>query len=351
MGPGQYACPMPAPVCLIVNPSAGGGKAGRAAPEVQRRLGELGLRVRRVDTRDLDHARTLSDEGARAGETVVALSGDGMIGAVADALRHVPGAVLGVLPGGRGNDLARVLGIPQDPLAACAVIAHGVPRAMDVGEVSGQAFVGIASAGFDSDANRIANEAPSWLGGLVYVYGALRALAAWRPARFEIELNPPGERLSFTAYTVGAANSKAYGGGMRAAPDAMLDDGLLEVVVLESIGKLRFLTAVLPKAFKGTHVQLPSVHVFRAAEVEISADRPFVLYADGDPIGELPVRVRAVRGAVSVLVPADAAGAASAFSSPPLPSAPAAPSYTSAPSAPPATESAEPPATDHRSAS
>ena len=340
---------MPAPVCLIVNPSAGGGKAGRVAPEVQGRLGELGLRVRRVDTRDIDHARLLADEGARAGETVVALSGDGMIGVVADALRHVPGAVLGVLPGGRGNDLARVLGIPQDPLAACAVIAHGVPRAMDVGEVSGQAFVGIASAGFDSDANRIANEAPSWLGGLVYAYGALRALASWRPARFEVELDPPGERRAFNGYSVAAANSRAYGGGMRLAPDALLDDGLLEIVVIERVGRLRFL-ANLPKVFAGAHVLLPSVHVFRAAEVEISADRPFVLYADGDPIGELPVRVRAVRGAVSVLVPADAAGAASAFSSPPLPSAPAAPSSTSAQSALPAAESAEPPATDHRSA-
>jgi YegS/Rv2252/BmrU family lipid kinase len=328
---------MVAPVCLIVNPSAGGGKAGRVAPAVERRLGELGLRVRRVDTRDLDHARTLAEEGARAGETVVALSGDGMIGVVADALRNVPGAVLGVLPGGRGNDLARVLGLPEDPLAACAVIARGHPRAMDVGEVvqaaagegagvggrtriAGQAFVGIASVGFDSEANRIANEAPAWLGGLVYAYGALRALAAWRPARFQVELDPPGERLSFTAYTVGAANSKTYGGGMRAAPDAMLDDGLLEVVVLESISKLRFLTTILPRVFKGTHVQLPSVHVFRAAEVEISADRPFTMYADGDPIGDLPVRVRAVRGAVSVLMPADATGMDSAFSSAPHPS-------------------------------
>jgi YegS/Rv2252/BmrU family lipid kinase len=318
----QYDGPMPAPVCLIVNPSAGGGKAGRVAPEVQRRLGELGLQVRRVDTRDLDHARLLADEGARAGETVVALSGDGMIGVVADTLRRMPGAVLGVLPGGRGNDLARVLGIPEDPLAACAVIARGVPRAMDVGEVDGHAFVGIASVGFDSEANRIANQAPAWLGGLVYAYGALRALATWRPARFQIELDPPGERLSFSAYTVGAANSKTYGGGMRAAPDAMLDDGLLEVVVLESISKLRFLTTILPRVFKGTHVQLPSVHVYRAAEVEIAADRPFTMYADGDPIGDLPVRVRAVRGAVSVLVPADATGMASAFSSAPHPSTP-----------------------------
>jgi YegS/Rv2252/BmrU family lipid kinase len=282
---------------------------------VERSLREHGLQVRRVDTLDLDHARVLAEEGARAGETVVALSGDGMIGVVADALRHIPGAVLGVLPGGRGNDLARVLGIPRDPIAACTVIADGVPRAMDVGEVAGQAFVGIASVGFDSDANRIANEAPAWLGNLVYAYGALRALWSWRSARFELELEPPGERISFTAYTVGACNSKTYGGGMRAAPDALLDDGLLDVVVLESLSKLEFLTKVLPKVFTGAHVQLPSVHVYRAAEVEISSDRPFTMYADGDPIGDLPVRVRAVRGAVSVLVPADFAGE-SAFASP-----------------------------------
>jgi YegS/Rv2252/BmrU family lipid kinase len=306
---------VPASICLIVNPSAGGGKAGRVAAEVERALREHGLQTRRVDTRDLAHARVLAEEGARAGETVVALSGDGMIGAVADVLRDVPGAVLGVLPGGRGNDLARVLGIPQDPIAACEVIASGVPRAMDVGEVAGQAFVGIASAGFDSVANRIANEAPAWLGGFVYAYGALRALASWRPARFEVELDPPGERRTFTAYTVGACNSRTYGGGMRAAPQAMLDDGLLDVVVLESVSKLKFLTKVLPKVFKGAHVQLPSVHVYRAAEVEISADRPFAMYADGDPIGDLPVRVRAVRGAVLVLVPADFAGE-SAFASP-----------------------------------
>jgi YegS/Rv2252/BmrU family lipid kinase len=312
---------VPAPVCLLVNPSAGGGRARKAAPGVERTLRELGLQVRRRDTRDLDHARTLAREGASAGETVVVLSGDGMIGAVADALREIPGAVLGLLPGGRGNDLARVLTIPQDPIAACATIAEGVARTIDVGEVRGRAFVGIASVGFDSDANRIANEAPSWLGNLVYAYGGLRALISWRPARFEIELDPPGERHVLTGYTVGAANSKAYGGGMLAAPDALLDDGMLEVMTLAAVGRLRFLFSVFPRVFKGTHVQLPSVRVFRAKEVEISADRPFTMYADGDPIGELPVRVRARKGAVTVLVPASIAAGA-AFASPPAGSPP-----------------------------
>jgi len=294
------------PVCLIVNPAAGGGKAERLAPELERLLGEHGLSVRRADTRDLQHARQLAREAALSGETVVALSGDGMVGAIADVLRGVPGAVLGVLPGGRGNDFARVLGISEDPRAACATIAQGITRAVDVGEVEGRCFVGIASVGFDSDANRIANEAPRWLGGLVYTYGALRALASWRPARFEIELDPPdGARHTFTGYSIGTANSKAYGGGMFAAPDALLDDGLLEVVALEHVSRVRFLTKILPRVFKGTHVELPSVHVFRAKEVKVSADRPFTMYADGDPIGELPVRVRAIQGAVNVLVPHD----------------------------------------------
>jgi diacylglycerol kinase family enzyme len=309
-------------------------------PDVLRALEGHGLSVHSEPTRDLDHARELARAAALAGETVVCLSGDGLVGAVADALRDTPGALIGVLPGGRGNDLARVLGIPADPVQACATIASGIARPMDLGLVcetapgaSTTAFVGIASVGFDSEANRIANEAPAWLGGLVYAYGALRALLFWRPARFEIELvhsgtpsgehpeghtqrthgeqagEPSSERYSFAGYTVGAANSKTYGGGMRAAPSALLDDGLLEVMVLESVSKLRFLTKILPKVFSGEHVREPSVRVFRAQEVTIGADRPFAMYADGDPIGELPLRVRALGGAVRVLTPADGAGA------------------------------------------
>jgi YegS/Rv2252/BmrU family lipid kinase len=302
---------------LIVNPSAGGGRAGRAAGDVVRALVAAGLEVRSEHTRDLEHARELATTAARAGEHAVTLGGDGLAGAVADALRHVPGAVLGVLPGGRGNDLARVLGIPLDPIEACAVIAHGTPRPMDLGEIGGRAFVGIASLGFDSDANRIANEAPSWLGGLVYAYGALRAMWSWKPARFHVELAPSGECLDFTGYSVATANSRAFGGGMFLAPDAALDDGMLDIVAIEGTAKVRYL-ADLPKVFKGTHVKVPNVHVLRAAEVEISAERPFTIYADGDPIAELPARVRTLRHALEVLVPDDSL-LASAHSERPAP--------------------------------
>ena len=306
---------MSAAVLLLVNPSAGGGRAGRLLPDVLRALGDLGVEMRSELTRDLEHARELARAGALAGETVVCLSGDGMVGAVADCLRELPGATLGVLPGGRGNDFARVLGIASDPVKACETIASGVARPVDLGEVEGRAFVGIASVGFDSEANRIANEASPRLGNLVYVYGALRALARWKPVRFEIELEPPhGRRHRFTGYTVGACNSQSYGGGMRAAPNALLDDGELDVVVLEDVSKLRFLTRLLPKVFSGRHLEEACVKSFRAGELAISADRPLTLYADGDPIAQLPTRVRALRGAVSVLVPARDSGS-SAFAS------------------------------------
>lgn len=293
---------MDRPVCLLVNPSAGGGRAGRAAGEVERTLRErYALRVRVERTRNLEHARQIAMAAAKAGELVAALGGDGLVGAAADAMRDVEDALLGVLPGGRGNDLARVLGIPLDAVKACETIAVGNAVPLDLGEVDGHAFVGIASVGFDSEANRIANEAPSFLGGLVYPYGALRALLTWRSTRFELAVD--GKQVSFSGYGVAAANSKAYGGGMYVAPDARLDDGMLDVVYLEQVSKLRFLTRVLPKVFKGAHVRQPTVHVLRGRTVEVSAARPFKLYADGDPIAALPALITAVPAAVQVLVP------------------------------------------------
>jgi YegS/Rv2252/BmrU family lipid kinase len=255
-----------------------------------------------VKTTSLDHARTEATAAAQQGEAVVTLSGDGLVGAICGVLAAVPDALLGVLPGGRGNDFARVLGIPLEPVPACAVLAEGQARALDIGDVDGRPFIGIASLGFDSVANKLANEAPSWLGSQVYAYAAIRALVTWKHATFTVE--PEGaDPITFSGWSVGAANSKAYGGGMYAAPDAELDDGLLDVVLCRATGRLAFLKILL-RIFKGTHVQLPNFTVLRARSVRISADRAFTAYADGDPIGDLPVTIRAVPRALNVLCPA-----------------------------------------------
>jgi YegS/Rv2252/BmrU family lipid kinase len=292
--------PVPRRIALIVNPSAGGGRAGRALAAVRATLDEAGLEHQAERTRSLDHARELAGAAAARGDVAVAFGGDGLVGAVASGLRDTDG-VLGVLPGGRGNDFARVLGIPLEPVAACAVLRTGVERVLDLGEVNGKTFAVIASCGFDSDCNRIANETRLVRGNLVYVYSALRGLVGWRPARFRLELDGE-EAVSVVGYNVVAANSKAYGGGMYVAPDASLEDGLLDVITIAEMGKLRFLR-LLPTVFKGRHVRAPEVSVRRARELRVSADRPFTMYADGDPIAELPVTVRAVPRAVRVIVP------------------------------------------------
>src|SRR3954453_80985 len=286
--------------CLLVNPAAGGGKAARVLPDVEAELRRLGVAFRTEQTTSLLHATELARAAAERGEAIVTLSGDGLIGSVVGTLKEVDGALLGVLPGGRGNDLARVLGIPMEAVPACAVLATGTPRALDIGDVEGRSFIGIASLGFDSVANRIANEAPARLGNLVYAYGALGALASWRPATFSVDFDD-GAR-TFTGWSLGACNSKAYGGGMYAAPDAELDDGLFDVVMCSDISKLRFLR-LLGKLFKGTHAHEPYIEVRRSASVRIAADRPFAVYADGDPIGDLPLTIRVVPHALDVLCP------------------------------------------------
>jgi YegS/Rv2252/BmrU family lipid kinase len=288
-------------LALLVNPHAAGGRPLRLLPRVEARLRELGLPFSVQRTQSLLHGCELAREAAGRGEVPVTLSGDGLIGAVAGALRDVPDAVLGVLPGGRGNDFARMIGLPLDAVAACDVLASGRPAPIDLGAAGERTFLGVASLGFDSEANRIANEAPPALGRLVYVYGALRALAAWEGARFTVEVD--GERAEFAGWSVAVANSGFYGGGMRVAPQARLDDGALDVVWLAECSRAG-LVRLLAKVFRGTHVDAPGVSVRRTAEVTVSADRPFTVYADGDPIGNLPITLRAVPAALKVLLPA-----------------------------------------------
>lgn len=284
---------------LLVNPSAGGGRALKLLPALERALARRGVGHRTVRTEALEHAIREVRDAAAAGEIPVVMSGDGLVGQIGGVLAggEVP---LGIVPAGRGNDLARVLGIPTDVEGAADVLAAGSARTIDVGELNGHRFLGIASCGFDSEANRIANEAELIRGNLVYLYAALRALAAWRPARFTVSLD--GAEREFTGYSVAVANNRAYGGGMFVAPDAQLDDGRLDVVMTGEVGKLRFL-ANLPKVFKGTHVENEEVTVLRAAEVEIRADRPFAVYADGDHLVDLPATVRVLPRALRVIAP------------------------------------------------
>jgi YegS/Rv2252/BmrU family lipid kinase len=254
------------------------------------------MRVER--TRSLEHGVDLALDAVQAGETPVVLSGDGLIGAVGGAMAGSP-IPLAIVPGGRGNDLARGLGIPEDPRLAVESIAAGHRVHIDVGEANGERFLGIASVGFDSEANRIAN-ASRLSGRMVYAWAALRALAGWKPQRFS--LVESGVQTRFTGYTVAVANNGFYGAGMNIAPDADPCDGELDVVTIGDVSRLRFLLN-LPRVFRGSHVNGEDVKSWRTTGLEIRASRPMTVYADGDPLTELPAKVRILPGALPLIVP------------------------------------------------
>jgi YegS/Rv2252/BmrU family lipid kinase len=287
------------PMAVLVNPASAHGRALRQLPKVEQELDARHAAFRVERTRGVEDGIARAVRAVEADELPVVMSGDGLIGAIGGALAGSE-TPLGVVPGGRGNDLARVLGIPTDPAGAVEVLLDGHARRIDVGEANGRRFLGIASTGFDAEANQLANET-SWLrGNLVYAYSGVRTLLGWKPARFSLRVGE--ERLRFTGFSVAAANSRAYGGGMLLAPDADLADGELDIVTIASVGKLRFL-ANLPKVFKGTHVELDEVRVFRASRIELSASRPFRVYADGEHLTDLPASLRVLPRALSIIVP------------------------------------------------
>ena len=284
---------------LLVNPSAGGGRVRKLLPEPSARCGANGVEFRRVFTENLEHGCREAAAAARAGEITVVMSGDGLIGQVGGVLAGT-GAALGVMPAGRGNDFARVVGIPDDMEGAAAVLATGGARQIDVGEVNGRRFLCIASCGFDSDANRIANEARWVRGHLVYVYAALRALAAWKPATFTLDARrraQAGQRLQ---------RCRRQQQGLRRWHDRRPSGRARRWPARRRRNRRRQQAPLPPrpgKIFKGEHLETLEVQVWRVAEVRIEADRPFAVYADGDHIADLPATVRILPAALRVIVP------------------------------------------------
>jgi YegS/Rv2252/BmrU family lipid kinase len=297
-------------VLLVHNPTAGGGRARRVVPEAAARLAAGGVEVDQHQTRSLTDARLAACEAAGSFDAVVAVGGDGTVGACAAGLADAgpnARAALGVVPGGGGNDAARSLGLPaDDPLAAAALLPRLRRRPADLAGVADRAYLNVAGAGFDSEVNRIANQRLGWAGNRPrYVGAVLAELVVGRTAQFRLSLD--GAVSEPRGWLVAVANGPSYGGGMLVAPEASLADGLLEVVVIADIGRLEFLRT-FPKVFSGRHVEHPAVAVHRAVRVELAADRPLAVYADGEPAGTLPATFTVRRAAITVLAADPAPG-------------------------------------------
>ena len=260
-------------------------------PDVTRALDAADVTHRLVVTADgAEPAAVATDAVRRGDDAVVAVGGDGLVGACATALARSRVA-LAVVPGGTGNDLARALGLSRTrPLAALQALASGRRRRIDTVRASGTAwetrFTCVAGSGFDSETNAYANTLHRLRGTPRYVAAVVRTLARFRPATFTMRLDGHEQRAH--AMMVAVGNAPSYGGGMRVCPDAVLDDGLLDVCVVGALPKLEFVRT-FPKVFRGTHTAHPAVRTFRARAVSVEADRPFEAYGDGELLGTLPV--------------------------------------------------------------
>lgn len=287
---------------IIVNPVAGRGRAAKALPAVRSRLTELGVEAVVRISDGPDDPRRWADEAASEGRPVVAFGGDGLVSAVLNATANrVP---MGILPSGTGNDFARSVGIPLDPVRACDALARPVTRTFDCGRIdlggSTHRFGCIASVGFDSEVNRRANEIKWASGTPVYVLAVLETILRWRPATFRITVD--GEQHELRGWFSAIGNGVSYGGGMRICPEADMHDGLLDVTVLGDAAKVEFLRA-FPRVFRGTHLSHPKVASFRARRVEIAADRPLRCFTDGEDTCPTPVVLEAEAGALQIFVP------------------------------------------------
>ncbi|GGO82792.1 diacylglycerol kinase [Wenjunlia tyrosinilytica] len=290
-------------VLLFVNPTAGRGRGARAAEPVSRVLRRAGFTVRGIVGTDADDALARLREAAAAGDTaVVAVGGDGMVGL---ALQAVAGTAtpLGVVAAGTGNDFARAVGLPfGDPEASAAVVAEALKeertRAVDLGRVGERWFGTVMAAGLDSRVNDRANRMRLARGRFCYNLALLAELGALRPIPFRIRLDAgPEQEVEATLVAIG--NGPSYGGGMRICSEARLDDGRFDITVVGRCGRTALLR-VFPRVYKGTHLDHPAVTVHRAATVRLTA--PGVTgYADGEPLGALPLTAETVPEAVRVL--------------------------------------------------
>ncbi|MGH3738655.1 MAG: diacylglycerol/lipid kinase family protein [Micromonosporaceae bacterium] len=285
---------------VLVNPISGGGHAPERARPVVARLREAGATVRNVVTEGPEHATAAARQAAGDGDVLVAAGGDGLARDIAEAA--VPtGAVMAILPAGRGNDLARKLGVPSDPEGLAELLLHGEPRAMDVLECQGRIVPGNLYAGLDSVANQMINSSRWVPAKLLYRVAPLRAILTWRPPRYRVTID--GVVTEQRAHTVVVGNSGTYGHGLDIVPSAVVDDGVCDVLIAGDMPRWK-IASLMREASHGTHVRHPQMRVTRGAEITVEADRPLPVYADGDYLTDTPVTVRLRPAALRILRPA-----------------------------------------------
>jgi diacylglycerol kinase (ATP) len=297
---------------VIVNPVAGAYSTRRKWPRINKLLKHIGLSFDYEYTEGVGHAIELARVAASDGyRYVVAVGGDGTVNEVANGILHSTSSSntsLGVVSTGTGSDFARSVGIPRDYTVACSFLTSSRRLLIDVGVVEykskGQSlqrfFINAAGVGFDAAVVKATERLPKYFGGTIpYVAGLLRTLSGYQNKSVVVHLGNKVEVKRILSVVV--ANGCYFGGGMYMAPQAKLNDSLLDVMTVGDIGKFELLKA-LPMVYKGTHISHPKVRMEKATHIIIESSERFLVHADGELLGEGPASLWLMPAALSIVV-------------------------------------------------
>jgi diacylglycerol kinase (ATP) len=293
-------------VTLVVNPTAGKGRAQELLPQVAGQFRDAGLALQILLSRDFAEAQRMTRDAVGDGVDVLAMmGGDGMmhLGVNTCAQHHLLGGhstTLGLIPAGTGNDLCRGVGLdPKDPVAAAAVIAAGRSMPIDLIRVNGRFVGAVLGTGFDALVNGRANAMPWPKGSMRYPLATLAELRVFSPLHYRLRID--GDVRELDAMFVAIGNTTSYGGGMRICPNADPTDGELDVTIIHPVGRLKLLR-LLPLMYSGRFARDPCVEQLRAREITVEGPG-LVGYGDGELIGAAPLQVSAVAKALPLYVP------------------------------------------------
>lgn len=299
----------PSHYTIVLNPTAGRGRgsSGRAVLEalIKKSVAELpapsAVTWEIVETeRSGDGIRLAQQAVERGANVVVAAGGDGTLGEVVNGMAE-SNAALGLLPMGTGNDFARNLGLQGNLERAVHTLFHGTPQPVDLGRTGNRWFINVSGCGFDALVAERVNRGFRHLHGTsAYLAAVMQTLIKLRPAEMRLTLD--GETQSLRGVLCAVANAPMYGGGMKIAPDARINDGWLDVCLIGDAGRLEFLRA-FPRVFAGTHLSHPKVTIFRARHVAIESDPPLPVLVDGEVTGTTPIEFTLHPAALTLLMP------------------------------------------------
>ncbi|MEW6608022.1 MAG: diacylglycerol kinase family protein [bacterium] len=291
---------------LILNPYAGKRRLDKEIDKIKQNLTAQGLEFDSAFTQKPGEGISLAKRAVEEGfNLIVAVGGDGTINEVVNGIiGFEQEAILGIIPIGLGNDFAWMIGLsPKDIETACKTLVNGVVKKIDVGVVNNRYFINGLGIGFDA---RVAYHRLKYKGILtgvgVYLYAVIKTLFQYKPIQANVNLDDETINLIPLLITIGCG--KRCGGGFLLTPNAILDDGLFDVCIIQGIGKLKALCH-LPKVLKGTHILLPEVKMYQAKEIIVSFPMPLIAHVDGEILKETTFQIKLLHKKLKVMFPVE----------------------------------------------